>query len=452
MTEPERDDEGEGQAAADSGLSSNKQAGILVGLSFVAFGLGYATTILSARAVGPEGYDDFAVAVSTAAILSTLAELGIGKYALRVVPAFRERHEWGLLHGFRRFTFVAVGLFAVLLAGGTVLLEGLERGQYATFALGVLMLFLPAMACVGVGADLLMGHRAAVRSGLVMRVVVPGTSLLLLLLWELKERPLGPAGAAAIFGAGSVVGLVVLTLFLRQVTPDPVRKAPAEWHAGRWVGHSLPFLGMALLITLLIRAAVLVLELVDATDETIGAYAAAAETGAFVYLLAKSTDKLYLPDASLLIERGDMAALRRARTKRWLFLGPACAAFLVAVFVWGKDILRLFGDEDFVAGYPALCIISAGTSVWTMLSVAPTYLQYRGQNTLVLTSTVITILVHIGLCAWLGSRYGATGAALSFAVPVSVLHVGLAIHASRQLKELEREQAALGTVVRDEEL
>ena len=76
-----------------------KQTVSLLLFSLGSFGLSYATAIVFARALGADGYDDYAVAVSSAVILATLAEMGTGKYALRIMPAYAERGEWSAAKG-----------------------------------------------------------------------------------------------------------------------------------------------------------------------------------------------------------------------------------------------------------------------------------------------------------------------------------------------------------------
>ncbi len=90
----------------------------------------------------------------------------------------------------------------------------------------------------------------------------------------------------------------------------------------------------------------------------------------------------------------------------------------------------------FVDGYPALCIIAIATSVSTMASISPSYLNYVKKNTFVVIATGLTVAAHVGLCFPLGSHFGATGAALSYAIPVVILYVTFLLTANRQLKQL----------------
>ena len=399
------------------------------------FALTYATAILLARALGADGYDDYAVAVSAATILAALAELGMGKYAMRAVPAYVERGEWPLAKGYGRFAGISIGVAGFVIAAVVAASEGLEDLVLGDYALGIAILFLPAMAWVGAGTEFVMANQAPVRAAFVTRVLVPGSTLLLVIGWGFSSREMSAPGGALCYGLGWLAGLVAIAFFFQRTTHPQVRRAEPRFEVREWFARSMPFLFFALLLTVLAKVGVLVLEIVAQDEEAVALYSAAVETGTLIYIVAKSTDKLFLPQVSILIERKDVAAIQRGRIQRWIWLGSACVVFLLVVFLYGREILELFGPE-FVGGYPALLIVAASTSVWTMVSLSPSYLKYVKKNAFVVVATAITVLVHIGLAFPLGYRYGATGAAISYAVAVIGLYGTLSVAATRQLRRM----------------
>jgi len=413
-----------------------KQTLSLLFFSIGSFGLSYATAIIFARALGAVGYDDYAVAVSLAVILSTLAEMGTGKYALRVMPAYVERAEWSAANGYLRFSTGLILVVSLVLAGVGAAWELFEDGEFGDYASGLVLLFLPAMAWVGAGSEFVMANRAAIRSAFVTRLLVPGSTLVFAVAWMLSPYQLTPTGGVLCYGLGWLVGLGVVYVFLRQTTPLEVFEAEADQRGREWLTRLRPFLFFALLVSVLAKIGVVVLEVVAPAEATVAIYSAAAETGAFIYIVAKSTDKLYLPTASMLIERRDVSALLRAGRERRVWLGSICVGFLLGVLVFGRQILGLFGAE-FAAGFDALCIIAVATCVSTMASLAPAFLKYVDRQRFVIVATTAAVLAHIGLCFPLGYYYGATGAAISYAIPVITLYVTMALVASRELQKLE---------------
>ena len=416
---------------------SNKNAGSLVLFSMGCFALSYATAIVFARALGADGYDDYAVAVSSVTILATLAEMGTGKYAMRVMPAYTLSRRWSLASGYLRFSVLLILLSSLVLTFVTATPEFFENGVFGDYALGIVVLFLPVMAWVGAGSEFVMANQAPIRSAFVTRLLVPGATLALGVAWVRSSFEFTAPRGVLCYGLGWVAGLVAVAVFLSQTTRSEIGGARPEYRSREWMTNSLPFLFFALLVTVLAKVGVIVLEIVHPQEATVAVYAAAAETAAFIYLVAKSTDKMFLPDLSVRIEQRDGAAIRAGRIRRWIWLGPLCVLYLVAVVFFGKQILGLFGEE-FVAGYPALCIMAVATSVWTMASLAPSYLKYLGMNRFVIVATTATVVAHIGLCFPLGRFFGATGAALSYAIPVTLLYITLALVASRQIRKKMR--------------
>lgn len=75
--------------------------------------------------------------------------------------------------------------------------------------------------------------------------------------------------------------------------------------------------------------------------------------GGRLYLIAKSTDKMFLPRLSVMLERRDARGVSRERWKRLAWVGAVCLAFMLGALLFGREILGLFGPE-FVDGYAAL--------------------------------------------------------------------------------------------------
>ena len=73
-------------------------------LALINYALMYAANIFLARALSVDDFDDYSVALSIVTILSTLATLGLEKYALRAIALFRDREDWSKFRGFWVFS------------------------------------------------------------------------------------------------------------------------------------------------------------------------------------------------------------------------------------------------------------------------------------------------------------------------------------------------------------
>lgn len=413
---------------------SNRNTITLLIFSSGSFVLSYATTFVFVRGMGAEGFDDYAVAVSSMVILASIAEMGTGKYAMRAIPEYTENKKWSLAKGYFRFSIILIILVSLVLLVVTSLVEYQEDSVLWDYALGLAILFLPAVALTGAVAEFLMANLAVIRSALVTRILIPGATLIIGFAWVYSSTGFTAIQGVLSFGTGWLIGLIAVIWFLKRTTRLEIRIAKPLYHTSEWRFRIIPFVFFAMLITTLPRIGIIILEIVNPQETTVAVYAVAAETGAFIYLIAKSTDKMYLPHLSVLIERRDITTMIAEQRKRWLWIGTVSIFFLLGIFIFGKNILLLFGKE-FVEGYMALCIIAVSTTIWTMTSLAPSYLKYLGKNRIVLVATAITVLTHIGLCFPLGYYYGATGAAISFAVPVILLYSLFSIVAGFYLRK-----------------
>jgi len=403
----------------------------LLALTLGNFLITYPTGILLARSLGIDHYDEYAVAIAAATILSTLTELGAGKLAMRILPAYAETGDWGLARGYRRLAGRAILLASALVAGTFLAVEHLADGAAGITAFGVAVMFLPAMALTGYGADVVQANHATLRAALVSRTVVPGVTLALVAGWAVLGGELTAPIAVALFGSGSLAGIVLIRAFLIRTTPEELTASTAVRMPKQWLSQALPFLGVALLMVAMAKAGLVVLETV-APDGDVSTFAVALETGTFLYLIAKSTDKMFLPRISVLIERRDTAGIIHERNRRLRWLGIICVIFVTAIVLFGREILTLFGP-GFADGYAALVIVSVGSAVWTLFSLAPSYLQYVGRARLVIFATMGCVAISMVLTWQLGARYGDTGAAIAFAVPIATLYVTLAIYAWRHI-------------------
>jgi len=169
----------------------------------------------------------------------------------------------------------------------------------------------------------------------------------------------------------------------------------------------------------------------------VGTYAVAMQTAGLISLIGTSTNRYYLPMLVVLLERRDQSAIKALLGKRMRLIACFIVVFLGIIGVCGQEILNLFGS-DFSQGYQALFISAAGAAFSTLFSDSPYYLQFMGRNRLVVSLMSLAALSMVGLSFILGSRYGATGVALAYAVPTMLLFSSLKWLSNRHMRKLFR--------------
>ena len=204
--------------------------------------------------------------------------------------------------------------------------------------------------------------------------------------------------------------------------------ATAEYDYGTWLPQCAYFAVIAFLASWVLRINILILELLPIEELEVSILAAAMHTGTLVVLMSKSTDKLFMPELSIIMEKNDWDYGSRLRRTRLILMGSLCTLFLAVIVIFGDNILAMYGPE-FVAGYPALCLIAIGASVTTLFSMSPVYLRFLGRNRLVLRITVVGAAMMAILTGALGYLFGATGAGMAFCIVttlMALMFVGLA--------------------------
>ncbi|MDP6558137.1 MAG: polysaccharide biosynthesis C-terminal domain-containing protein, partial [Pirellulaceae bacterium] len=69
----------------------------------------------------------------------------------------------------------------------------------------------------------------------------------------------------------------------------------------------------------------------------------------------------------------------------------------------------------------------------TLFSLAPTYLQFTDRSRSVLSAMVASVMLSLILCFPLSYYFGATGAAIAYAIPISMLYAALRVVAWRDV-------------------
>jgi len=417
------------------------QVAVLFVLSVIGAGIGYASSIIAARLLGAAAFENYAVAVATLGLAASIAEAGVGKYGLKVLPAFTSSRQWSLASGYLRFGIGLSLLISLILAVTVILRRGIDINELWGHPVGIAMFFLPAIAMSGVGVDFVMANRAAITGSFIARIIIPGTTLLILIAFAYREQQMSAGTAVASFGAGSVVGMFLCYLTFRRSSEPDVFTASPSFDRRLWLRECANFALTGFLMSWIFRVSIVILEILPIPESEVGIFAAALETGCLILLLSKSTDKLFQPDLSIIIQERNVELGEKMRSRRHFLIGIGCIAFLSFIAVGGRRVLGLYGEE-FRSGYPTLCFVSVGACVWTLFSLAPTYLRFVGLSTFVIVATVSAAVSMAILTAVLGMQYGSTGAGAAFCIVVSLLAVTFFVYARRNLQAMRTQDKA----------
>lgn len=411
----------------------------LFALALANYGLMYSANVLLARWLGIDGFSTYNVAVSVVTMLSTLATLGLEKYALRAVALLRDREDWQRFRGFWLFALRGICVCSLLLAAilSVSLATFLTLNQAdASIAIIVFSGFLPVIAVTLFLVEVIAAHGAQLLSVTIYRLFLPMIYLVLLI--GLPVSPVKVSALAAIlcFGGAWTITLAVMWTIAKLLMPARIKKTVPLMQGKKWLRGALPLVLSSLMLTVITSGGVIILEILFPFGMEVGIYAAAAQTGGFISLIGTSTNRYYLPMMVVMIGRGDKRAIQMLMAQRTLVVGGLILVLLVIFIFAGQSILGLFG-EQFSAGYHAMLLIASGACFSALFADVPYYLQFMGLHRIVLGLTLIAMILMVTLSFVLGARLGSLGVAAAYMIAVVLLFAGLRIVANLHFRRLE---------------
>ncbi len=393
------------------------------------YALMYLANIVLARSLTVSAFDDYSVALSIVTMLSTLATLGLEKYALRAIVLFRNRQDWRKFRGFWVFSLRTISSFSVLLVVLlSISLETLLALQHADYHIAIVIFagFLPFIAISLFLVEVISALGAHLLGFAIYRLFLPLVYLLLITGHSSSSIPLTASAAVLYFGAAWTLTFCVIRYIAKLLTPSAVKHAIPILLPKKWLARSLPLVFNSLMLTVMTSSGVVILELLFPSGLQVGIYAVAAQTGGFISLVGTSTNRYYLPIMVVLVEHKDKTGIQQLIYQRTVVVGSLILALFAVIAFFGQQLLNLFGSQ-FGSGYLTLVVIATGASVSALFADIPYYLQYMGFNRVVLSSTLIATITMVTLAFYLGNAFGTEGVAIAYMLPVVLLFISFRI-------------------------
>jgi O-antigen/teichoic acid export membrane protein len=408
---------------------TNFRSLFLFALTLGNYALMYLANIVLARSLSISDFDDYSVALSIVTMLSTLATLGLEKYALRGIALFRERQDWRKFRGFWLFSLRLISVFSVLLVGLlSFSLEIILAVQQADYHIAIIIYagFLPIIAITLFLVEILSAQGAHLLGFSLYRLFLPLIYLLLITGYSASHLAFTASTAVLCFGTAWTITCGVIWYAAKCLMPTEVKHATALILPRKWLKRSLPLVFNSLMLSVMTSSGVVILELLFPSGLEVGIYAVAAQTGGFISLIGTSTNRYYLPMMVILVEHKDKAGIQRLMKQRTLVVGSLILTLYAVIALFGQPLLNLFGSQ-FSSGYLTLVIIAAGASFSALFADIPYYLQFMGFNRIVLSSTLIAVVTMITLAFYLGNLLGIVGVAIAYMLPVVLLFINFRI-------------------------
>ncbi len=383
-------------------------------------GLSVASSVLTARALGPAGRGVLATLGALAGIGLQLGNLGL--HASNTYQVSRDRELLGPLWGNSRRTAWAIGLgLALLTAGLAVALPGL-LGEIR------LSLLVPSVACIPFQLLILFGLNLLVGLGRLplfntLEVIFRGVGVAALfvvlvllkgdILWVLILNLLVAAG-------GALVVARVLGSQVRAAGGGGSRTDLALFRTS--VGYGARAYTAALLAFLIVRSDMLLVNYLRGTSDA-GIYSIAVQVADLIYLLPMSIGMVLFPRLTRHGEGDPIFAMKVTRHTAFLLLLLCAAAALLA-----RPAVALLYGPGFAPAVGALWWLLPGIWAYGVSNQVATQLASSGMPLPAVLIWIPPLLLNVALnLSWI-PRWGINGASASSSLCyllVLVLHLAL---------------------------
>jgi O-antigen/teichoic acid export membrane protein len=391
----------------------------------------YLSQFLLARMMKVEQYGVYVYSLSWLTILLLLGNLGLDAAALRYIPQYVSRGEWGYCRGIikRSFQIVFPVSLMLLLGGWSVILINrshlTEENLIGALLIG--MAALPLWTAIRLTQGILQAFKRPGLSQFLDGMLSPLLLLSMLGLAITLNISISAQIVMAVFAVSCAVVLVVGVAWLRRyVMPAQVKTADGEYKTREWLTFSIPMLMIAGTYVIMNNTDVIMIGMMKDTAQA-GIYSAATRLAALVSVSLVFVNMVLTPYISEYFYND-----RREDLQHFISLSARIVAlFAVPMFfilmIYGKHLLGLFGGE-FKNGYHSLMILICGQLV-NVLSGSVGYIMIMtGRQKQAAYVLAATAALNIILNLILIPPFGIEGAAVATAVALIAWNVVLVVY------------------------
>jgi O-antigen/teichoic acid export membrane protein len=366
-----------------------------------------------ARWLGAEQLGVYVVAFSLALLLSAMGELGFGSAAIRFIPQARAEGDMGLLRGFLRSSCAAVAIgstgFCLL---GIVAAVSFDTLQPTTSLVPLIVacLMVPLMAFLHLFAAVANGFGWIGSAFIPSNVARPLLAMVVIAaLWQ-SGHELAPFSALLVQSGAVLLCALALGVLIRSRTPCLAGIVP-EYRTKLWVQTALPLLVIGLFTQYFPEVTTLLLGVYLPSAE-VGVFNAAYRIALLIMFGLSAVDAWFMPAAAGLQSQGDRAGLQRLALKvaKLRLFGALVAVVALAVF--GRQALSVFGEE-FKTGYAVLLLLGVAHLVHAAAGPVTALLSVTGYQQRCIPVFACALGGTVLLIALLVPSFGIEGAAAS---------------------------------------
>lgn len=386
--------------------------------------LGYLTSIIMARAVGPFGLGVFNLANIVMWVAQVLSSAGLNEGLLRFVAHYKARKDMPRVNGAIIFGTKITLLQSILAA--SVLFYAADYLSVKIFhnidvgwALKILIFSLPLLALGELWLRAIQSFQEVKYQIYIQKICQPVIKLLVLVVLFWSGMKLGGILAASIVSIAA--GFALSLFYLNKIHPVYEKASPPVYEKKELILFSLPLSLTQFLGVLNFYVDSLMLGYFKTAAE-VGIYSIVTRLALLIVLPLTAINNIFAPMISEYHSKqeiGKMEEMFKTVTK-WVFV-LSLPVFLIFV-LFDEPILTIFG-KSFAAGALALIILGGGELINAGSGPVGYILMMTGRSKMIFINSVVFLLLNMTLNYMLIPRYGIAGAAAATGLSVSVINI-----------------------------
>ncbi|MEC9491677.1 flippase [Flexistipes sp.] len=409
-----------------SGIFLMKIIGIFIGLL---------SSIVIARAMGPENYGLYSFALETMMFVSIPISMGLANLLTREVAKYHYQNNFSYLKGIIAWSgkfvfFTALLLILIAAIGIFVFID--DPVKMNIFLLALPIIFLNSINQVRMGS--LRGLKRVIQSQLPETLIRPSFTVIVisLLYWGMKYPISAKIGIIVNLFSLSIVFIVGLWWLLKAV-PEKSKITVSAYDSKKWIRESMPFFllgGIAIINT---KLSVVIVGVFRPVEE-VGFYRIAVTASTIISFLLMAVNMTIAPLISELYYGGKKDQLQRILTKTVRFIFTIGLMISIGYWVLGNFLISLFYGHEYLPAYLPLVILSLGQLINIGAGSVGIVLNMTGYQNDTVKGQVIAAISSVALNILLVPKYGLNGAAVATAGSFLIWNIVLLYFVKKRTK------------------
>lgn len=391
--------------------------------------LGFLTSILLARTLGPDEFGRYVFAFSIISLGALPVGTAFNQFVMRESARAYALDSPALIKGLIKRSYVWVSLIGLLVCG-VLWCWVSARSDDATLMWGLPII--PLMALVAVRTELLRG------AGLILQSQWPDTVLrplcfVVLTCGLMITSALTAVTALVAYGAALVITLVIVVrLFRSGIATDKYRETQAEFDDGRWLKSMPWFMAISAIGAGSVLSGGVILGLVNTDVSQVAAFQLGLSFSALVGLPLVIVNLVVGPKITQWWEAGDKEsciALLSQMTR--LATGVSVIGGAIVIYL-PEVILGVFYGDAYAYGIKTLQVLVIGQMVNVAFGPVGLALTLSGFERQAFTGQLAGLIISLSLTVMLVGEWGATGAAVGAFAGLLVWNIWMAFQVRRR--------------------